>query len=170
MSGAPPPGADAHPAALLSALRARDATVAIAESLTCGLLTAALTEPAGASTVVRGGLVVYATDLKAVLAGVPAPLLDAEGPVSPDVAAALAAGARDRLGATYGLSLTGVAGPDAQGEVPVGTVFAGLAGPGGGEVRSLRLDGDRVRIREASVRAALEMLADRLSTVAVLRP
>ena len=170
MSGAPPPGADAHPTALLSALRARDATVAIAESLTGGLLTAALTEPAGASTVVRGGLVVYATDLKAVLAGVPAPLLDAEGPVSPDVAAALAAGARDRLGATYGLSLTGVAGPDAQGEVPVGTVFAGLAGPGGGEVRSLRLDGDRVRIREASVRAALEMLADRLSTVAVLRP
>lgn len=166
MSGAPPAGADATPATLLAALRDRGATVAVAESLTGGLLTAALTEPAGASTVVRGGLVVYATDLKAALAGVPAPLLDAEGPVSPDVAAALAGGARDRLGATYGLSVTGVAGPDPHGDVPVGTVYVGLAGPGGGEVRRVSLDGDRVRIRDASVRAALGLLAERLAATA----
>ena len=166
MSGAPPAGADATPAAVLAALRARGATVAVAESLTGGLLTAALTEPAGASTVVRGGLVVYATDLKAALAGVPAPLLDAEGPVSPDVAAALAGGARDRLAATYGLSVTGVAGPDPQGGVPVGTVYVGLAGPGGGEVRRVALDGDRARIRDASVRAALGLLAERLAATA----
>jgi len=170
VSGAPPAGADAAPVALLAELRARGATLGVAESLTGGLLTAALTEPAGASSVVRGGLVVYATDLKATVAGVPVPLLDAEGPASPEVAATLAAGARDRLGATYGLSLTGVAGPDPQRGVPVGTVYAGLAGPGGGEVRRLRLDGDRARIREASVRAALQLLADRLATTAVLRP
>ena len=163
MSGAPPAGADVTPAAVLAALRDRGATVAVAESLTGGLLTAALTEPAGASTVVRGGLVVYATDLKAALVGVPAPLLDAQGPVSPDVAGALAGGARDRLGATYGLSLTGVAGPDPQGGVPVGTVFVGIAGPGGGEVRKVILDGDRARIRDASVRAALTLLAERLA-------
>jgi nicotinamide-nucleotide amidase len=148
---------------LVAALKARRATVAVAESLTGGLLTAALTSPAGASAVVRGGLVVYATDLKAALAGVPAPLLDAQGAVSPDVAAALAAGARDRLGATYGLSLTGVAGPDPQGDTPVGTVFAGIAGPGGGEVRRLALAGDRAAIRAGSVRAALDLLAERLS-------
>lgn len=148
---------------VLAALKARGATVAVAESLTGGLLTATLTAPAGASVVVRGGLVVYATDLKAALAGVPAPLLEAQGPVSPDVAAALAAGARDRLGATYGLSLTGVAGPDPQGDTPVGTVFVGVAGPGGGEVRRLALTGDRAGIRTASVRAALALLAERLS-------
>ena len=115
---------------MLDALVAAGATVAVAESLTGGLLTAALTEPAGASNAVRGGVVVYATDLKATLAGVPVPLLDAEGPVSPDVAGALAAGARDRLGATYGLGVTGVAGPDPQGGRPVGTVYVGARRPG----------------------------------------
>jgi nicotinamide-nucleotide amidase len=144
--------------AVLAALVAAGATVAVAESLTGGLLTGALTEPAGASRAVRGGLVVYATELKAVLAGVPVPLLDAEGPVSPDVAAALAAGARDRLGATYGLGVTGVAGPDPQGGRPVGTVFVGLAGPGTGTVRELSLSGDRAAIRAGTVAAALDLL------------
>ena len=162
MSGAPAAGADSQPAAVLTALRAHGATVAVAESLTGGLLSAALTEPAGASTAFRGGLVVYATDLKATLAGVPGPLLDAQGPVSPDVAAALAGGARERLGATYGLAVTGVAGPDPHGGVPVGTVYVGLAGPGGGEVRRLTLDGDRARIRDAAVQAALVLIAERL--------
>lgn len=159
---APGPGAAARvaPAEVLAALLAARATVAVAESLTGGLLTAALTEPAGASNAVRGGLVVYATDLKATLAGVPVPLLDAEGPVSPDVAGALAAGARDRLGATYGLGLTGIAGPDPQGGRPVGTVYVGLAGPGGGHVRRLTLSGDRAAIRGAAVQAAMaELLA-----------
>lgn len=146
------------PEAVLAALVAAGATVAVAESLTGGLLTAALTEPAGASKAVRGGLVVYATELKAVLAGVPVPLLDAEGPVSPDVAAALAAGARDRLGATYGLGVTGVAGPDPQGGRPVGTVYVGLAGPGSGTVRELMLSGDRAAIRAGTVAAALDLL------------
>ena len=155
---APPLAPPATPTQVLDALVAAGATVAVAESLTGGLLTAALTEPAGASNAVRGGVVVYATDLKATLAGVPVPLLDAEGPVSPDVAGALAAGARDRLGATYGLGVTGVAGPDSQGGRPVGTVYVGLAGPGGGTVRSLTLSGDRDAVRAAAVDAALAEL------------
>ena len=153
-----PTASPATPTQVLDALVAAGATVAVAESLTGGLLTAALTEPAGASNAVRGGVVVYATDLKATLAGVPVPLLDAEGPVSPDVAGALAAGARDRLGATYGLGVTGVAGPDSQGGRPVGTVYVGLAGPGGGTVRSLTLSGDRDAVRAAAVDAALAEL------------
>jgi len=157
-SGGSPATSPATPTQVLDALVAAGATVAVAESLTGGLLTAALTEPAGASNAVRGGVVVYATDLKATLAGVPVPLLDAEGPVSPDVAGALAAGARDRLGATYGLGVTGVAGPDSQGGRPVGTVYVGLAGPGGGTVRSLTLSGDRDAVRAAAVDAALAEL------------
>jgi nicotinamide-nucleotide amidase len=164
-AGRPP----ATPQQVLDALVAAGATVAVAESVTGGLLTAALTEPAGASDAVRGGLVVYATELKATLAGVPVPLLDAEGPVSPDVAGALAAGARDRLGATYGLGVTGVAGPDPQGGRPVGTVYVALAGPGGGTVRHLTLSGDRDAIRAATVDAALaELLAALLARSAEL--
>lgn len=139
-------------------LLARGETVAVAESLTGGMLGAALTTTPGASSTFRGGLVVYATDLKESVAGVPGPLLDAEGAVSAHVAAALAAGARDRLTATYGVGVTGVAGPDPQEGQPVGTVYVAVAGPDGGEVRSLILDGDRAAIRAAAVEAALDVL------------
>ncbi|MCW2609670.1 MAG: cina protein, partial [Cryptosporangiaceae bacterium] len=94
---------------VLAALRRRGETLAVAESLTGGLLAATLVAVPGASTVFRGGLVVYATDLKVTLAGVPADLLAERGPVDGDVAAALAAGARDRCGADWGLATTGVA-------------------------------------------------------------
>lgn len=147
-------------ARLHAALAARAETVGVAESLTAGLLAAALTDTPGASATFRGGLVVYATDLKATLAGVPEPLLAAQGPVSRDVAGALAAGARDRLGATYGLAVTGVAGPDPQDGVPVGTVHIGLAGPDGCEVRTLYLVGDRAAIRRQTVVAAIDVLFD----------
>jgi nicotinamide-nucleotide amidase len=151
------------PAAVHALLRARGETVAVAESLTGGLLAAALTETPGASATFRGGLVVYATDLKARLGGVPAPLLEAEGAVSPDVAAALAGGVRDRLGATYGIGLTGVAGPEPQDGVPVGTVYLGLATPRGGQVRRLMLSGGRAAVRAAAVAAALDLLAESLA-------
>ena len=141
-------------------LLARDATVGVAESLTGGLLSAALTTKPGSATVFRGGLVVYATDTKANLAGVPGPLLAAEGAVSAHVAAALAAGARDALDATYGVGVTGVAGPDPQDDQPVGTVYVAVAGPDVAEVRSLRLEGDREQIRELSVRHALALLTE----------
>jgi nicotinamide-nucleotide amidase len=145
-------------------LQRRGSTVAVAESLTGGLLGAALTSTPGSSTTFRGGLVVYATDLKETLAGVPGPLLAAEGPVSAHVAAALAAGARDRLGATYGVGVTGVAGPDPQNGQPVGTVHLAVAGPAEGEVRSMRCDGDREQIRAQTVAAALSLLAEVVET------
>lgn len=133
-------------------------TVAVAESLTGGLVSAALSELAGASAMLRGGLVVYATDLKARLAGVPAALLAERGAVDPDVAAALAAGVRDRLGATYGLGVTGVAGPQPQDGRPVGTVFLACAGPLRVVVDAERFPGRRPDIRAASVQAALALL------------
>jgi nicotinamide-nucleotide amidase len=139
------------------------ATVAVAESLTGGLLGAALTSMAGASATFRGGVLVYSTDLKETLGGVPGPLLHAEGAVSAEVAAAMAAGVRDRTGATYGVALTGVAGPDLQEGHPAGTVFVAVAGPSGGQVRSLRLTGDRAAIRAGTVDAALQMLRDVIS-------
>ncbi|MEP6851149.1 MAG: CinA family protein [bacterium] len=146
-------------AALQQQLIDAAATVAVAESLTGGLLSAALTDLAGASAVLRGGLVVYATELKAQLAGVPADLLAERGAVDPDVASALAVGVRERLGTTYGLGVTGVAGPDPQDGQPVGTVFAGCAGPRRVLVSAHHFDGDRGAIRSAAVQAALALLA-----------
>lgn len=151
-------------ARLHEALLTRGETVAVAESLTAGLIAAALTENAGTSNTFRGGLVVYATDLKARLAGVPESLLDRYGPVSRPVAAALASGVAERLGADFGLSSTGVAGPTTQGGAAVGTVFIGLTSPASlgrsePEVLELRLSGDRAAIRRQTVNAALELLA-----------
>lgn len=144
-------------------LLAAGETVAVAESLTGGLLGATLTSVPGASLVFRGGVIAYATELKESLLDVPGPLLDAEGAVSAHVAAAMAAGVRDRLGATYGVALTGVAGPDPQDGKAPGTVFAAVAGPGDGQVRELILTGDRDAIRRAAVMAAVDLLRDLLS-------
>jgi nicotinamide-nucleotide amidase len=147
-------------------LLARGETVATAESLTAGLVGAELTRTPGSSATYRGGLIVYATDLKTSLAGVSHDLLAERGAVDPDVAAALAAGARDRLGASWGLGLTGVAGPDPQDGVAVGTLFVGLAAPpalGADQVMSQLLTGDRAAIRAASVDVALALLAAALA-------
>lgn len=143
-------------------LFARGETVAVAESLTGGALSAALSARAGASTTFRGGLVVYATDLKESLAGVPGPLLAASGAVAGDTAAALAAGARDRLDATWGLAVTGVAGPDEQEGKPVGLVYLAVAGPTA-EVVEVRLPGDRDRVRTLTVQSALHLLRRHLA-------
>lgn len=141
-------------------LEARGATLSVAESLTGGLLGAALTDMPGSSRTFRGGVLAYATDLKESLLGVPGPLLAAQGAVSAQVAAAMAAGVRDRLATTYGVALTGVAGPDPQDGAAPGTVFIGVAGPDHGQVRELQLTGDRDAIRVSAVRAALELLRD----------
>lgn len=142
---------------LFGMLRERGATVATAESLTGGLVGAALTDLAGVSAVYRGGVVVYATELKAQLAGVPADQLDRDGPVHPDTAAAMAAGVRERLAATYGLATTGVAGPDPQDGIAAGTVYVAAAGPSGTRVERLRLAGDRLAVRRETVRAVLAL-------------
>jgi nicotinamide-nucleotide amidase len=147
---------------VLRGLRERRASVAVAESLTAGLLGAALTAVPGSSAVFRGGLLVYATDLKQTLAGVPGPLISAHGAVSAQVAGAMAAGVRERVGATYGVALTGVAGPDEQEGQPVGTVHVAVSGPDRAAVRSLRLPGDRDRVRALAVTTALDLLRRQL--------
>jgi nicotinamide-nucleotide amidase len=133
-------------------------TIAVAESLTGGLLAAALVAVPGASAAFRGGVVAYATDLKASLLGVPAGLLERHGAVHPDVAAAMAAGARRRLGADFGVGTTGVAGPDPADGQPVGTVYIAVSGEGREAARALQLTGNRQEIRVASVGQALALL------------
>ncbi len=149
---------DSLPAVVVRALQQAGATVAVAESLTAGLVGGALTEVPGSSAVFRGGVQVYATDLKASLAGVPEPVLAEHGAVSPQTAQALAQGVRERLGATYGLALTGVAGPDPQEGHPPGTLHVAVAAPDGVQVRSVRLPGDRQRVRLLAVNAGLDLL------------
>lgn len=151
------------PAVIHQALLARGETVSTAESLTAGLVGAALTSVAGSSATYRGGVIVYATELKAELLGVPADLLAVRGPVDPDVAALMASGVRDRLGADWGLALTGVAGPESQGGKPVGLVYIGIAAlEAATSVVELSLDGDRGRIRAVACEQALRTLCDRL--------
>jgi nicotinamide-nucleotide amidase len=123
-----------------------------------------LTSVPGSSAVVRGGLVVYATDLKHALAGVDEALLAEHGAVHPEVARQLAEGARTRCGATWGLGLTGVAGPDPQDGVEPGTVHVGLSGSGYSGVRTMTVGGDRHAVRSASVDAALSLLRDHLTS------
>ncbi|SNQ49078.1 CinA-like protein [Frankia canadensis] len=149
---------DSLESVVLGLLGARGATLAVAESLTGGLLAAALTDVPGASAVLRGGVVSYATEVKASALGVDADLLATEGAVSARTAAAMAAGVRERLGADYGLSTTGVAGPTEQEGKPVGTVHLGLAGPDGTITRSVLLPGDRPRVRTNAAVAALDLL------------
>jgi len=154
-----PPGELA--AQIVSVLGERGQTLATAESLTGGLLGAAITAVPGASLVYRGGVIAYATELKAVLLGVPEDLLARHGPIHPGVAAAMAAGARDRLGATWGLATTGVAGPDPADGFPPGTVHI-AASAGSPATRSLALAGDRDRIRRDTVDQALQLLFELL--------
>ena len=149
---------DTLPGVVLRRLTAAGSTVAVAESLTGGLVGAALSELPGSSAAFRGGLEVYATDLKASLAGVPEQVLAEHGAVSPQTAQALAVGVRERLGATYGVGLTGVAGPDEQEGKPAGTVHAAVAGPDGVRVVTVRLPGDRQRVRLLAVTSALDLL------------
>ncbi len=149
---------------LVRVLIERRETLAVVESLTGGLLAATFVEISGVSAVFRGGLVVYATDLKASLAGVPPDLLAARGAVDPDVAVAMAEGGRARCGADWALATTGVAGPDPQEGKPVGLVFVAVAGPGGAAVRRLSVPGDRAVVRAGAVTAVLDLFAEKLRT------
>lgn len=138
-------------------LTERGRSVATAESLTGGLVCAALTEVPGSSAVVRGGVVAYATEVKASLLGVDGELLARGGAVQGEVAAQLAEGVRRVLGSDVGLATTGVAGPAEQDGQPVGRVFVAVARPEGTVVRQLDLSGDRAEIRAQSVQAVLAL-------------
>ena len=137
----------------------RRLTVATAESCTGGLLAARLTEQPGSSAWVLGGVTAYANSAKEQLLDVPASVLDEHGAVSPEVAVALAEGARARFGADIGVGITGIAGPGGgTPEKPVGTVHLCVAGPDGRQLRALRLPGSRSAVRERSVTMAMHLL------------
>lgn len=147
---------------IMALLAQHRATVAVAESLTGGLVAAELTAVPGASHAVRGSITAYATDLKSTILGVDPEILAGRGPVDPDVAVQMAAGARQVLAADYGVATTGVAGPEPQGGKAVGTVFVAVIGPAGSTVISPALAGDRDSIRRGAVRAALSLLRNTL--------
>ena len=135
-------------------------TVACAESLTAGLVSAAIADTAGASVVLRGAIVAYAADVKVALLGVPASVVAEAGTVNPRVARAMAEGARLRLGATWGVSTTGVAGPGPAEGKPAGTVHLAVAGPRGTVTRELRLKGARAEVRREAAAAALALVLE----------
>ncbi|MHC3474266.1 CinA family protein [Streptomyces sp. 7R007] len=153
-------------------LTVRGETLAVAESLTGGMVAADLTATPGASRAFRGSVTAYATELKHELLGVDATLLARQGAVDPQVAAQMAVGVRKALGADWGIATTGVAGPDPQDGQPVGTVFVAVDGPfgpgsgsaAGGKVEGLRLNGDRAEIRRESVRSVLALLLRELAS------
>ena len=143
---------------VLSALGDRQQTLAVAESLTGGRVAAAVTAVPGASAVIRGGVVAYATDVKASLLRVDRALLDRDGAVSQDVVTQMAEGVRRALGATYGLATTGVAGPDPQDGHRPGEAYVAVAGPGGTRAEALTLTGGRLEIAGETVRRAMQLL------------
>ncbi|MES1212324.1 MAG: nicotinamide-nucleotide amidohydrolase family protein [Leifsonia sp.] len=169
---ATPPAASSHELAerVVAELTRRGMTIAVAESLTGGLVVAELVGVPGASAVVRGGVVAYATELKSTLLGVDAELLARNSPIDPEVARQMAEGVRWRLGhdgapADIGFATTGVAGPDPQDGHPVGEVWLGLAADGRVQARGLTIGGDRASIRAVTVSESLmyvlELLQDR---------
>lgn len=152
-------------AAVVDALQRRGWTLGVAESLTGGGLISALVSVPGASSVVVGGVVAYATPVKHTLLGVDEALLDREGPVHPEVARQMAQGIRravrvDGVDASVGVSTTGIAGPVSPDGQPVGTVHIAVATPERLEARSFLFPGDRSQVRSASIRAALEMIQE----------
>lgn len=147
---------DPTAARLVAALTAAGTTVASCESLTGGLVGATITGVPGASAVYRGGLVTYASDLKASLAGVDADWIREHGVINAQTAQMMAAGCARACGAAMGLSCTGVAGPDPQDGAEVGTVFVCAWTPTGCVPVGLHLDGDREQIRRRTVTALLE--------------
>lgn len=150
---------------VVAALRTAGSTVACAESLTGGLLCSALVDVAGASDVLRGGVVAYTAEIKASVLGVPADVLDVHGTVHELTARHLARGAARLMSAPYAVATTGVAGPGPSEGHPAGTVFVAVRAPGDepdGEVhvRGLLLDGDRGAVRAGAVTAALLLLLE----------
>jgi nicotinamide-nucleotide amidase len=146
------------PESLLAQLIRTDTTLATAESCTGGLIAYMITALAGVSPFYLGGVVSYANEAKIELLGVPPALLDAHGAVSPEVAAAMAEGVRERLGSNLGLAATGVAGPTGgTAEKPVGLVYLGLATSKGVQTRRLDIGPDQPRdiIQQRSSKAAL---------------
>jgi nicotinamide-nucleotide amidase len=147
--------------AVVETLKGRSETVAVAESLTGGWLGERITGVPGAGDVFLGGIISYSVAVKQSLLGVCEETLNAFGPVSAECASEMAEEIRQKLGTTYGVSLTGNAGPTSdQDQKPVGLVFVGVAGPGGTQVQEYRYRGGRDDIRRRSTQSALILLRD----------
>ncbi len=140
-------------------LRASAHTVATAESLTGGRLAVHFTTVPGSSETYLGGVVTYATEVKASMLEVPSEVIEEHGVVSPECAKAMATGVRALTGASFGVSTTGVAGPTEQEGKAPGTVFVGICGPGILEAVELDLEGDREEVQDQTCGRALEALA-----------
>lgn len=140
--------------------RERGLTIATGESLTAGMVSAAIAEVPGASAVLRGGVVSYHRDVKASLLRVDPELLNRVGAVDPEVATQMARGAKDACGADIGVATTGVAGPERHEGKDVGTVVVAVVALSASLVREYRFDGTRAQIREASCEAAVELLTE----------
>ncbi|WP_434811783.1 CinA family protein [Microbacterium sp. bgisy189] len=155
------------PERLVARLKELGWTIGVAESLTGGLLVASIVSVAGASSVLRGGVVAYATDVKQSILGVDETLLEAHGPVHPRVARQMADGVRRALGqggvpTDVGVATTGIAGPLSPDGQPVGTVHVAVSTPLGSRVESLLLAGDREQIRAEAVARSLRLIIDAL--------
>ena len=160
-------GRRSDPERLVARLADLGWSIAAAESLTGGLLAASIVSISGASRVFRGGIVAYATDVKASLLGVEQHLLDAHGPVHPRVASQMAEGVRRALGhggvpVDVGVATTGIAGPLSPDGQPVGTVHIAVATPLGSRVESVLIDGDRSAIRAETAARAIRLVLDAL--------
>lgn len=148
-------------AVVVEELAARGETLAVAESCTGGLLAGAVTSVSGSSAVFRGGVVAYHNDVKVAMLGVRKEILESTGAVSEPVAQWMAVGARNRLGADYGIGVTGIAGPTGgTAEKPVGLVYISVSSAAGDIVRGYNLAGGRDRVRRAAVVAALHLLRE----------
>ncbi|MEV8171400.1 CinA family protein [Microbacterium sp. NPDC077486] len=152
------------PAEALDALRGRGWTLGVAESLTGGAVSAALVAVSGASAVLLGGVVAYATPVKHTLLAVDAELLERYGPVHPEVARQMAAGVREAVAvdgrpADVGVSTTGIAGPESPDGQPVGTVHIGVVTPTLSRSEQFRFGGDRDAVRAQTVAAVLDVMA-----------
>lgn len=154
---------------LVEKFRAMGRTLATAESLTAGLVSAGIADVPGASAMLRGGVVTYATEAKASVLGVDAELLIARGAVDADVALAMARGAARLFGADLGVATTGVAGPSEQDGRPVGTCFVAVATgessatPGRCHVEEFRFSGGRGDVRHAAAEAAWSLAREHCS-------
>lgn len=147
---------------VVEAFLAKGKRLALAESMTGGLVAERVTRIAGAGDVLVGGIVSYTDEAKAKHLGVPRKLLERHGAVTAEIAVAMAEGARRAFDADVAVSVTGFAGPDAPEGMPVGLVFVGVATAAGASSKELRLDGGRLEIREKAAAEALRLAVDAL--------
>jgi len=145
---------------IVAQLRQNNLTVATAESLTAGMLSSAIADVSGASTVLHGGIIAYNNAIKHRLLGVSADTLAARGAVDAETAKQMARGARERLNADLGIATTGVAGPDPSEGKAVGIVFIALATAEETSAKLLRFGGNREKIRRSTVAASLKLMAE----------